>query len=431
MSRPAKSSNPLVRLASSIHAMRERHEERHRPSGFRFAFADRVDFLHPQHWDAVTARGSLFLRREILRVLADHGSENVVSRYALVFRDEKPVAAVAAQIVQVTGEHLRPKEHGAADKRPANLWQQALTPAARIATSKLCERLLVAGNLYSWGFDGIAFAPDEEPAELWPAVAEALYRLRRAERLMGQTNFVMVKDLTGRQRDVDVLRRFSYRPLKTEPNMVLEIPPAWRGYDDYLAALDAKYRRNARDQIKKLAAAGCVLEPLTILPEHSGRLHSLYLSVHGNASVRLVTLRDGFLPALANAAGENLRCTVARRGDDLLGFVTTLRDGDTAIAYYIGFDRAAAAAGLPIYLRLLHATVGEAIAWRCQRLSLGRTALEPKAALGAKPEPMTVWLRHRIPAVNWILRGLFEAVPHAEAPERNPFKLTALGDEPK
>ena len=112
-----------------------------------------------------------------------------------------------------------------------------------------------------------------------------------------------------------------------------------------------------------------------------------------------------------------------------LGFVTALRDGKTAIAYYIGFDRDASAEGLPLYLRLLHATIADAIDWGCKRLSLGRTALEPKAALGAKPEPMSVWIRHRVPALNWLLRGLLGAVPHAEAPERNPFKSTPRGED--
>src|SRR5258705_12566730 len=125
MSSPTKSSNPLIRLASSFKAMRERHEERHRPTGFHFAFADRVDFLHPQHWDAVTAHCSIFLRREILRVIADHGSENVTPRYALIFRDEKPVAAVAVQIVRVTDKCLRPEKDLAREKRPAHLLQKA------------------------------------------------------------------------------------------------------------------------------------------------------------------------------------------------------------------------------------------------------------------------------------------------------------------
>ena len=291
------------------------------------------------------------------------------------------------------------------------------------------ERMLVAGNLFSWGFHGIAFAPDEDPAQLWPGVAEALYRIRRAERLAGQTNFVMVKDLTERQTGLEALSRFSYRPLKTEPNMVLEILPAWRNYDDYLAALDAKHRRNAKDQLKKLTSGGCRLEPLADVSANARRLHALYLAVHSNAPIRLVTLRETYLPALASAAGDRFRCTVARRGDDILGFVTSLRDGDTAIAYYIGFDRVAAEEGLPLYLRLLHTTIADAIAWRCRRLSLGRTALEPKAALGARPEPMTVWIRHRVPALNWMLRGLLGAVPHAEAPERNPFKFAADGNE--
>ena len=423
-----RSRNPFRQLAESLRVIRDRHKERHQPTGFGFSFADRVDYLDPQRWDGLTVNESVFLRREILRVIEEHGPENIVPRYAIIFRDNKAVAALVAQMVLVTGERLRSEKHAPRAKRSPQVLRHARTHVARAATAKVRERMLVAGNLFSWGFHGIAFAPDEDPAQLWPGVAEALYRIRRAERLTGQTNFVMVKDLTERQTGLEVLNRFSYQPLQTEPNMVLEIPPAWRSYDDYLAALDAKHRRNARDQLKKLASGGCLLEPLIDVSANARRLHELYLAVHSNAPIRLVTLRETYLPALASAAGERFRCTVARRGDDILGFVTSLRDGDTAIAYYIGFDRAAAEEGLPLYLRLLHTTIADAIAWRCQRLSLGRTALEPKAALGARPEPMTVWIRHRVPAWNWMLRGLLGAVPHSEAPERNPFKFAADGN---
>ena len=421
MSGMSKPANPLRKVAESLRAIRARHEERHRPTGFGFAFADRIDYLARESWDGLTRPASLFLRRDLLRALEQHGPENVVPRYAMIFRGEKPVAALATQIVTVTGSQLRHE----AGKRPANLLRLALAPAAKVASANFRERILVAGNLLSWGFHGIAFTADEDPAALWPGVAEALYRIRRGERLAGQTDFVLVKDLTGQQTGLEALRRFSYRPLETEPNMVLSIDPNWRSYDDYLAALDAKYRRNAKDQSKKFTGAGCTIERVTDLAPHARRLHELYRAVQGNAAVRLVTLTESCLPAMARALGEDFRCTAVRRGDDILGFVTCLRDGPTAIAYYIGFDRAAAADGLPIYLRLLHCTIHDAIEWRCQRLSLGRTALEPKAALGAKPEPMSVWLRHRLPALNWLLRGMLGAVPHNEAPERNPFKVVA------
>lgn len=424
MASDPRNQHPLRRLRSSLRELQARHRDRHRPSGFGFAFADSVDYLDPARWDLVTSGGSVFLRRDVLSVIERHGPENIRPRYAIVFRAENPVAVLAAQIVTLRAEHLRPgPEHGRG--RPAGgLLRRVLRPAVKVATARVRERMLVAGNLLSWGFHGVGFYRGEEPAELWPGVAEALYRIRRAERLTGQTNFVMVKDLTAEQTGLEILHRFSYRPIETEPNMVLAIDPAWCSYEDYLAALDSKYRRNAKDQLKKLAAAGCRLEPLVDLQPHATRLHQLYLSVHENASVRLVTMPASYLPALARVAGADFRCTVVRREDAVLGFVTSVRDGETALAYYIGFDKAAAAEGLPIYLRLLHATVGDAIAWGCKRLSLGRTALEPKAGLGARPEPMSVWLRHRVPSLNWLLRGLLGGIPHAEAPERSPFKST-------
>jgi hypothetical protein len=425
MEQPESARNALRRLTSSFSDLRARHRERHQPTGFGFVLADRIDYVDPVRWDAVTRNGSFFLRRDVLRVVEAHGPENVEPRYAMVFRGATVVAVMAVQIVTVTGERLR-RDSAAAKAAPRkNLLQRVLAPAARKAGEGLRERMLVAGNLLSWGFHGIAFAEGEDPAAIWPAVAEALYRIRRAERLSGQADFAMVKDVTAQQIGTDVLRRFSYRALETEPNMVLTLDPKWKSYEDYLAALDSKYRKKVKDQMKKLTSAGCTVESIADLATHARRLHDLYLSVQGNASVRLVTLRESYFPELSRVAGTDLRCTVVRRNGELIGFVTTVRDGRTAIGYYIGFDRTAAAEGLPIYLRLLHATVADAIGWGCERLSLGRTALEPKAGLGARPEPMAVWVRHRLPALNWVLRGLLGAVPHAEAPERSPFKSTA------
>ena len=419
----------LRRLKSSFSDLRARHRERHQSTGFGFVFADRIDYVDPVRWDSVTQGGSFFLRRDVLRVVEGHGPENIQPRYAMVFRGDKAVAAIAVQVVTVTGERLRRDTAIAKSAPRKGLLQRMLAPAARTVGSGLRERMLVAGNLLSWGFHGIAFAPDEDAAALWPAVAEALYRIRRAERLGGQADFAMVKDVTAQQIGTEVLRRFSYRALETEPNMVLALDPAWKNYDDYLAALDSKYRKKVKDQGKRLATAGCTVEVLSDLRAHAGRLHALYLAVQGNASVRLVTLRENYFAELARVGRDDFRCTVVRRGGEVIGFVTSVRDGDTAIGYYIGFDRAAAAEGLPIYLRLLHATVADAIAWRCTRLSLGRTALEPKAGLGARPEPMSVWVRHRVAPLNWMLRGLLGAVPHAEAPERSPFKSTGAAEE--
>jgi hypothetical protein len=82
-----------------------------------------------------------------------------------------------------------------------------------------------------------------------------------------------------------------------------------------------------------------------------------------------------------------------------------------------------------VYLGLLHAVIGEAIALGCRRISFGRTALEPKAGLGARPERMWLWARHRNPVMNVLIRRLLRAVPHGEAPERSPFKSATPASE--
>ena len=84
-----------------------------------------------------------------------------------------------------------------------------------------------------------------------------------------------------------------------------------------------------------------------------------------------------------------------------------------------------AAGDLPIYLRLLHAGIADAIALNCKRVSFGRTALEPKAALGAKPQSFSILLRHRQPVLNKLIKRLLLGIEHDEAPDRNPFKKTA------
>jgi predicted N-acyltransferase len=269
---------------------------------------------------------------------------------------------------------------------------------------------------------GVAIAPGEDRALIWPAVAEALYRLRRADKLSGDTDLVMVKDISDEHvAETSALAKYSYRPLETDPNMVLDISPRWRSFEDYLASLNSKYRKTCRQIEKEVEAAGCRLEELTDVERYADALYELYLQTHRNARLRLVTLRSSFFPTLAAQLGDDMRWTVVKRDEELLGFVNTVRDGETAVGYYIGFDRPSNAE-VPIYFRLLQAVVDDAIKFGCTSLSLGRTALEPKARLGARPSPMRVLIRHRIPALNILVRALLHTVSHDEAPERNPFK---------
>lgn len=404
-------TKPLNKLVDKARDLRATHKERHTPTGLGFALADSIDYLDASHWRTVTDGQSLFFSPAYLRVLEKAGPDNLQQRYALIFRGRDPVAAIAAQSVNISLSRVS---------------QKPGTGRTAAPLEKLQERMLVCGNLLSWGMHGVAFGPNEDNLKLWSAVAEALYRLRRADKLSGNTDLVMVKDIPdAHATSAATLARFSYRQLETEPNMVLDISPKWRSYEDYLSSLTSRYRKHAKEVDKDIVAAGLTIELLAganEVAQHADALHQLYLQTHRNARLRLVTLSPEFLPTLAETLGDGMRCTIIRRDDQLLGFVTTIRDGRQAIGYYIGFDRETNAK-CPLYFRLLQTVVDDAIRLGCQQLSLGRTALEPKARLGARPDPLRIWIRHRVPMLNILVRALLHTISHHdEPPERNPFK---------
>ena len=356
---------PGRRVRAHLASRREARRTLRRPSGFRIAIADTIAQLDRDQWDDVVDGESWFFSRAYLAMLERVPPAVVEPRYALISDAQGPVAAVVLQWAEVDSTRLRPlpKAGGEDDElNPLRRLVDKLSRPARAAfASRLRERVLVCGNLLTYGQHAVAVAPDVEPDSVWPAVAEVLYRVRRAEKLAGQ--------------------------------------------------------------------AGLALRAYTPTGALARRTHALYLGVHANAGLRPFTLHPDDFAELAATAGDRVRFSGLFAGPDdtpeaLRGFIVTLADVDEALGYHIGFEQPRTNGdepGLPLYLRLLHASIADAIAHRARTLSFGRTALEPKARLGAKPQEMQVWLRHRQPVFNQIVR-LVGFAHHAEAPDTNPFK---------
>jgi hypothetical protein len=404
------SSNPIGKAAGSIKEALKRHTRRATASGLSAVLADRIDFLNPDHWDELAESASFFMSRAYRGLLETWSPAGMQSRYALVYRDGKPIVALAAQILEISGDQLT----NLADSR-----------VRKKALASFKARLLVCGSLVSSGFHGLAFAEDESTDVLWHAVAEALYRIRRADRLHGKIDYVMIKDLDQARSDSAVpLRDFSYRPLQTEAEMAMPVRANWKSFDDYLADLNTSYRSKARKIIKQVTEAGYRVERNADAALHDAELNALYREVEQRASTRLSALPPGYFGALATLAGQQrFRCTLIRNDERIVAFMTTIKDGNRALGYYVGIDYAVNAT-VPLYLRMLQSLIDDAIDLGCSELSFGRTAMEPKAALGATAKASHVWLRHRTPAINVLIRELVTRVRPDDAPQRRPFKET-------
>ena len=404
----------MKRMTTGISlALEERRRLRGRAPA-HIAIADRFSQLNEAAWRDVTRGKSFFHSAEYQQAFEQFRPANLEPRYALISDGDRPLAAVCMQIARLD---LTQVGSSGARSRLAKL------------RSRVEQRVLICGNLLAYGLHGVCAAADADKALVWQALTEVLYRVRRAEKLAGSTDLVLIKDLDSpAMSESSVLRKLSYGAVPTEPNMVLMLEPSWRTHEDYLKSLVSKYRSDIKNRIfKKFTEGGLTIEQVTDVPAHADVLHALYLQVHGNATFRPFTLAPEYWPGLAQAGGSNVVMHAARQGEKLVGFIVTLKDGETAFAYHIGFDRAVADAGQPLYLRLLHVALEQAIAFGCRRVSFGRTALEPKARMGCVPEPTSIWVRHRHPMLNRLVQPLLKLVEVSEAPEFSPFKAAAAG----
>jgi hypothetical protein len=384
---------------------------------------DTIDEV-PAAWDHLAESDSLFLSRAYLQLLEVHGPPNQLPRYALIKKNGLPIVAVKAVIFDVDDDMLSVRDRTAFNSRQRPLGHfldKSMTWIRNRSLGVFGRRIVLCGNLFSCGQHGVACRQNEDLEDLWPAVIETLQKIQQAD---GKAAYFVVKDIIGQNADYHCpLANYGFAHLRVEPSMDLHIPESWHTYSDYLDNLNTKYRKSAKivhDAVKDFGATiETGVDPCPIQDE----LHRLYVQVERHAQIRFGTLQRGYLSALAQMAGpERFRCTTIRKGNAIIGFSAVLKDGDPAVAHIVGFDYWENAR-TPIYLQILHQIIEDGLALNCRVIHYGRTALEPKARLGATPTDTEIWVKHGQPMVNYTVSGLLRLVSEDKAPHREPFRL--------
>jgi hypothetical protein len=387
---------------------------------FRIEIVADLDGPAGATWDELTRCASIFMRRPYLTALRQTIPEGFGLHSALIHSGATAVAAVLGQTFPFNlGALIHPDEERVALRKR----DRAVVAVGRKALLARESAVVLCGNLFSWGLDGVAFAPGADARALWPAVADCLELFRKAAGLRSMRTVLAIKEVPGEiSADLAGIAEVGFRPLELEPDMVLSIPPEWRSLADYHQALNSKYRKSAVKIVKDVEAAGFGPEVVPDPAALSETLHGLYLQVWARAKVQGASLSPAYVPQLAAQLGDDFRCVVLRAPGQLpVGFVTLIRDSDTAVGYICGFDYEVNRE-TPIYLRLLQAAIAEGINLGCRRISFGSTALEPKSRLGARPVTNHAWMKHRFRLLGSVLKRLIPLARHEDAPVREPFR---------
>ncbi len=371
-------------------------------------------------WQRAEPGDNHFLKTTYLAALEQAAPDDMEFRYVVVWQKGQPVGVIYTQLM-----HFQPdRSLNTAEPAPVCTIQALLKLFKSYMARQFAFDGIVCGNLLVTGPHAFHFSERVVPARALEVVAECLDRLTDDISTRARKPAVaLVKDFPVQWRKVTAtFVRRQYQTATFQPNMVLRIRPPWQTFDDYLADMTSKYRVRARRARKK--AARLQTRPLSLeeVQARAAEIYRLYKHIADQADFNAFLLHPDYFVRVKEALGDDFIVTGWFDDDRLVGFNTAVLNGPQMDAHFLGYEPAYNPS-CQIYLNMLYHLVGLAIAHKRESLVLGRTALEIKSSIGAEPEEMNCFLRHRSSIHNTLLPRLIDYLePKVEWVQRRPFK---------
>lgn len=409
-------------------------------------------------WLAVAPSHQIFLQPAYLKAMEKAPTHNTESRYAVLYRDNRPTGIATFQLLDIPlrelGESVDPK-----------YIQRFLRWTRSLHTTQQGEpaiRLLFCGNAMLSDSCCMAHTTDLSTEEMLAATQSILKNIQQHEAQSTPLTFIAVKDITPEQAELaKPLKKAGYHTLNIDPSMVVKIRPHWHSVEDYLQEMSSKYRqryRAARKKGKELQKHSLSADEIIL---HEKRLQELLDGVYENASFHLTKVPIESLVELKRSLGDSFRVTTYHHQDQIVGFsvVFCLDSSHTDLkptqstetsslplasmdttedvsakpsleAYLVGFDYEYNQSH-KIYLNMLYDFVEWGIAAGVSHVHMGRTAWEIKSTVGAEPSYRITFIRHPGCLVNRFVSPLLGLVPPTDWTFRSPFKTDESPDSPE
>jgi predicted N-acyltransferase len=359
----------------------------------------------PDTWDDV-AQKSLFLQSAYLRALENSTPDNISCQFIGVFQDEELVATVMLQQVDLA----KLAGFGNRDRGIINSIRNFLF-------KRFASKLAIVGNNMLTGQHAISFGPDANQSAILNSLKQHIFAFAPTHHMH------VFKDFEEHEKpffDQDIFQKSLL--FSSQPAMILELNSSWDHEADYVQALTKKYR----DQYKRARKKAEGIEKRQLSAEEiwgmQVEIHKLYQHVADNAPFNTFFLTKNHFYSLKKELGQNFRFYAYFDHGRLIGFNTLIQHHETLETYFLGYDEKIQREKM-LYLNMLYDMVGCGIKNGFTCINFGRTALEIKSSVGAKPKQLFGWMNHQNTLINKNLAFFFKLLePEAKWTQRHPFK---------
>lgn len=378
-------------------------------------FYKTVDEIPETVWQSLNCEENLYLHRDFLKAI-EKNHKNSTMKYIILVDEHQNAKAFAS--IQIIDFYLN------TIKNDFQLFVKKVKSIANklhILPSEKPLKLLICGNTFVSGQHGIFIKKEFNKKQIVKEIAKAILHLVQDDKNLNIDAFLL-KDFTNESLFItNELKDYNYHPFSVEPNMVLNLDESWHTFTDYLAALKTKFRVKARKALK--LSSELKIEEVTKenIAFQIPKMVSLYKKVASKAEFNLSNFNLNTYIDLKHNFGENYILKTYSIDDKIVGFLSGLITNNRLDAHFVGIDYSMNKQ-YAIYQRMLYNYIEIAISKNLKTINFGRTASEIKSSVGAEPQELTMYLRHKKSFTNKILKLFLQQVQPTPFHQNFPFK---------
>ncbi len=369
----------------------------------------------PLSWDLL-AEKNIFLSKNYLEALENSAPSNMTCHFIGVFRGYELVAIALSQFLDLNSIDCY-----------GNKNQVRHLSLKNYLFKNYSSRILVMGNNMLSGQNAFAVSATANIPQVLDALGLAADELKTIFNKKGiEIHLTSFKDFQSTE--IEAFKMPAFKDdlrFSVQPNMVLSIREEWNSELDYVSAMSKKYRtqfKRSRTKAKGIEKKELGLKEIR---EHEEKLQELYLHVASNAPFNTFYLPKHHFSALKEKLDAAFMLFGYFMDDQLIGFKTMICNGEVLDTYFLGYDGSIQKEKM-LYLNMLYDMTSHAINNGFKKIIFGRTALEIKSSIGARPEEMVGLMKHSSKIINRFLPFFFNYLePKTVWQERNPFQASS------
>ncbi|MGK0421682.1 MAG: putative N-acyltransferase [Polaribacter sp.] len=376
-------------------------------------FFSAIDEVPSQIWDALGCKKNSYFHPNFLKSLEKNHPEITFSYIVLIDHKKQPTAFASIKIIDFYADSIK----------KGFPFLINIGRKLRVLPAKKPLKLLICGNTFVSGEHGIFINKKQNKKAIIKELAKSInHFVNSNKKLKKQIDAFLLKDYAQESLSItNELKRFNYLAFSVEPNMKLELQKNWQTFDDYLAALKTKFRVKARKAFALSMPLRIEEVTLKNIDQKLPKMTALYEKVASNAGFNLVDFNLETYKDLKEKLGENYILKTYWLDAEIVGFISGIINNDSLDAHFVGIDYQLNKS-YAIYQRMLYTYIEIGIEKRLKTINFGRTASEIKSSVGAVPQDLTMYLRHKKTIKNRILKLFLQRVQPTAFQQKFPFK---------